>query len=118
MADFRDDRNNGGNPPAADAANAQANAAWQQFINECQQCRSCNLSQTRRQVVEHNGSHDARALQASLPVANIGINCDIVLPVHMNLPHHLDYTVSPTLKQRAAGRYATSCGFLALSTAP
>ena len=35
--------------------------AWQQFVEECQQCRNCSLGQTRRQAVVWRG-----ALQAPL----------------------------------------------------
>jgi len=37
------------------------NANWQQFVEECQQCRNCPLGQTRRQAVVWRG-----ALQAQL----------------------------------------------------
>lgn len=43
------------------------NAAWQQFVDECQQCRNCPLGETRKQAVVWRG-----ALQAPLMLIGEG----------------------------------------------
>lgn len=64
MSDIKPDIQPGTNPGQDNAnrpkeTNSQIQAAWQQFINECDQCRNCSLGQTRRQVVVWRGSIQA-----------------------------------------------------------
>lgn len=41
------------------AAENPATDAWQQFVDECQQCRNCPLGETRKQTVIWRGSQQA-----------------------------------------------------------
>ena len=42
--------------------NQTFSAAWQQFVDECQQCRNCPLGQTRQQAVVWRGSPQANLM--------------------------------------------------------
>lgn len=44
-------------PPSA--GSSVTNAAWQHFLQECTQCRNCQLGQTRQQVVVWRGAEQA-----------------------------------------------------------
>lgn len=45
--------------PPPSAGSSVTNAAWQHFLQECTQCRNCQLSQTRQQVVVWRGAEQA-----------------------------------------------------------